>query len=70
MTIIAGATTVSLAVRWSRYLVVTSASGESVPACVGERDGWTFIRVPAPGAYRVVADFDGRLRGVQSACDG
>jgi hypothetical protein len=70
LTIAAGATTVNLAVRWSRYLVLTSASGESVPGCVGERDGWTFIRVPTPGTYRVVADFDGRLLGMQAGCDG
>jgi hypothetical protein len=70
LTIEAGATTVSLAVRWSRYLVLTGASGESVPGCVGQRDGWTFIRVPAPGTYRVVADFDGQLRGQQDGCAG
>jgi hypothetical protein len=68
LTIAARATTVNLAVRWSRYLVVTSASGEPVAGCVGERDGWTFIRVPAPGPYRVVADFDGRMRGDQRGC--
>jgi hypothetical protein len=68
LTIAARATTVDLAVRWSRYLVVTSASGEPVAGCVGERNGWTFIRVPAPGPYRVVADFDGKLRGNHSGC--
>ncbi|MEP6760189.1 MAG: hypothetical protein ABJA93_02345 [Sporichthyaceae bacterium] len=69
LTIAAQATTVNLAVRWSRYLVVTSASGELVAGCVGERDGWTFVRVPTPGPYRIVADFDGRLRGLKSGCD-
>jgi hypothetical protein len=68
LTIAARATTVRLALRWSPYLVVTTASGRPVAGCVGERDGWTFIHVPAPGTYRVVADFDGQLRGSQSGC--
>ena len=69
LTIAARATTVRLALRWSPYLVVTTASGRPVAGCVGERDGWTFIHVPAPGTYRVVADFDGQLRRSQSPCD-
>jgi hypothetical protein len=68
LTISARATRVRLAVRWSRYLVLTTASGRPVAGCVGERDGWTYINVPAPGTYRVVADFDGQLRGSQSGC--
>ena len=55
-------------VRWSPYLVVTDASGRPVDGCVGERDGWTFINVPSPGTYRVVADFDGQLRRSQAGC--
>ena len=68
LTIAARAVTVRMAVRWSPYLVVTSASGRPLPGCVGERDGWTFIEVPAPGTYRIVADFDGQVRGSQSRC--
>jgi hypothetical protein len=68
LTIAARATTVRLALRWSPYLVVTTASGRPVPGCVGERDGWTYINVPARGTYRVVADFDGQLRRSQSGC--
>jgi hypothetical protein len=68
LTIAAHATTVRLALRWSPYLVVTTAYGRRVAGCVGERDGWTFINVPVRGTYRVVADFDGQLRGGQSHC--
>ena len=60
--------TVQIAVRWSPYLVVTDASGRLVRGCVGQRAGWTFIRVPDPGVYRVVADFDGQLRRNQRGC--
>jgi hypothetical protein len=68
LTIAARAPTVRLALRWSPYLVLTTASGAPVVGCVGKRDGWTFINVPAPGTYRVVADFDGQLRRSQSGC--
>ena len=39
-----------------------------LPGCVGERTGGRSSNVPAPGTYRVVADFDGQLRGSQSRC--
>ena len=68
LTLAAQARTIQLAVRWSPFLVVTDRSGRLVPGCVGRRDGWTFIRVPAPGTYRIVADFDGQLRRNQPRC--
>ena len=68
LTLAARARTVHLAVRWSPYLVVTHRSGRLVTGCVGRRDGWTFIRIPTPGTYRVVADFDGQLRRNQPPC--
>jgi hypothetical protein len=68
LTLLTRARMVSLAVRWSPYLVVTDASGRSVAGCVGQREGWTFIEVPSPGTYRVVVDFDGQLRRSQPSC--
>jgi hypothetical protein len=60
--------TVLLAVRWSPYLVVTDPAGRAVLGCVSQRVGWVEVTVPTPGTYRVVADFDGRLRGDQAGC--
>jgi hypothetical protein len=64
---VGAATRVDVAVRWSRYLVVTDGRGTR-RGCVGSRAGWTFIRVPAPGRYVLTADFDGSFRHGQQGC--
>jgi hypothetical protein len=54
-------TAVQLAVRWSRYLVVTDAAGV-LRGCVGRAGGWTYIQVPAAGRYTVTSSFGENLR--------
>jgi hypothetical protein len=45
-----------------------TTAGRAVLGCVSQRAGWVEVTVPTPGTYRVVADFDGRLRGDQVGC--
>jgi hypothetical protein len=58
---------VDVAVRWSRYLVVTDERGAR-RGCVGSTAGWTYLTVPAPGRYVLTADFDGSFRHGPQAC--
>jgi hypothetical protein len=60
-------TRVDVAVRWSRYLVVTDGRGTR-RGCVGSSGGWTYLRVPAHGRYLLTADFDGSLRHGPQVC--
>ena len=64
---VGAATRVDVAVRWSRYLIVTGRRGTR-SGCVGSRAGWTYLTVPAPGRYVLTADFDGSLRHGQQGC--
>jgi hypothetical protein len=64
---VAAATRVDVAVRWSRYLVVTDGHGAR-RGCVGRRGSWTYVRAPVPGRYVLTADFDGSFRHGPQAC--
>lgn len=54
----AGATAISLRLRWSSYLqVVDPGTGSLLPACVIDADGWVHLDIPRAETFMLVSRF-------------
>lgn len=52
----AGAGAVRLRIPWSPWLAVDGPAG-GARGCLAEEDGWTLLRAPGPGTYRVLGRY-------------